>query len=35
LAIARQLADAYGWRIVLSDRVGGGLSASLVIARRS
>lgn len=33
LAIARQLADAYGWRIVLSDRNGGGLSASLIISR--
>jgi two-component system osmolarity sensor histidine kinase EnvZ len=33
LAIARQLADAYGWRIELSDRDGGGLSASLVISR--
>lgn len=33
LAIARQLADAYGWRIILADRPGGGLAASLVIAR--
>ncbi len=33
LAIARQLADAYGWRIVLSDRDGGGLSASLIVSR--
>jgi len=32
LAIARQLADAYGWRIVLSDREGGGLSATLIIS---
>ena len=31
LAIARQLADAYGWRIVLGDRPGGGLVAELVI----
>lgn len=35
LAIARQLADAYGWRIVLSDRDGGGLSASLIVSLRS
>jgi two-component system osmolarity sensor histidine kinase EnvZ len=33
LAIARQLADAYGWRIELSDRDGGGLNASLIIFR--
>jgi two-component system, OmpR family, osmolarity sensor histidine kinase EnvZ len=33
LAIARQLADAYGWRIVLSEREGGGLSATLIISR--
>lgn len=33
LAIARQLADAYGWRIDLSDRPGGGLIASLLISR--
>ena len=33
LAIARQLADAYGWRIELSDRDAGGLIASLVIPR--
>jgi two-component system osmolarity sensor histidine kinase EnvZ len=33
LAIARQLADAYGWRIELSDRDGGGLTASLIISR--
>jgi two-component system osmolarity sensor histidine kinase EnvZ len=33
LAIARQLADAYGWRIELSDRTGGGLCATLVISR--
>lgn len=33
LAIARQLADAYGWRIELSDRDGGGLNASLIISR--
>jgi two-component system osmolarity sensor histidine kinase EnvZ len=33
LAIARQLADAYGWRIVLSDRDGGGLSAAVIISR--
>lgn len=33
LAIARQLADAYGWRIELSDRPGGGLSATLIISR--
>jgi two-component system osmolarity sensor histidine kinase EnvZ len=31
LAIVRQLADAYGWRIELSDREGGGLAAVLVI----
>ncbi len=31
LAIVRQLVDAYGWRIVLSDRAGGGLAALLVI----
>jgi two-component system osmolarity sensor histidine kinase EnvZ len=31
LAIARQLADAYGWRLVLDDRPGGGLMAELVI----
>ncbi len=31
LAIARQLADAYGWRIELSDRPGGGLIAELVL----
>jgi two-component system osmolarity sensor histidine kinase EnvZ len=31
LAIARQLADAYGWRILLGDRTGGGLAAELVI----
>ena len=31
LAIARQLADAYGWRIALADRIGGGLSATLII----
>jgi two-component system osmolarity sensor histidine kinase EnvZ len=31
LAIVRQLVDAYGWRIELSDRAGGGLSALLVI----
>lgn len=35
LAIARQLADAYGWRIELADRPGGGLIASLVVARGS
>lgn len=34
LAIARQLADAYGWRIELSDRQGGGLNASLIIIYR-
>jgi two-component system osmolarity sensor histidine kinase EnvZ len=33
LAIARQLADAYGWRIELSDRAGGGLIATLIISR--
>lgn len=33
LAIARQLADAYGWRIELSDRAGGGLIAALIISR--
>ena len=33
LAIARQLADAYGWRIELSDREGGGLIATLIISR--
>jgi two-component system, OmpR family, osmolarity sensor histidine kinase EnvZ len=33
LAIARQLADAYGWRIELSEREGGGLVASLIIGR--
>ena len=33
LAIARQLADAYGWRIVLSDRAGGGLRATLIVSR--
>jgi len=33
LAIARQLADAYGWRIELSEREGGGLVASLIIRR--
>jgi two-component system osmolarity sensor histidine kinase EnvZ len=32
LAIARQLADAYGWRIELTDRAGGGLVASVIIA---
>jgi two-component system osmolarity sensor histidine kinase EnvZ len=32
LAIARQLADAYGWRIVLSNRAGGGLSATLIVS---
>lgn len=31
LAIVRQLVDAYGWRIELSDRAGGGLAALLVI----
>jgi two-component system osmolarity sensor histidine kinase EnvZ len=31
LAIARQLADAYAWRIELSDRPGGGLIACLII----
>jgi two-component system osmolarity sensor histidine kinase EnvZ len=31
LAIARQLADAYGWRILLDERPGGGLCAELVI----
>lgn len=31
LAIVRQLTDAYGWRIELSDREGGGLRAELVI----
>jgi len=31
LAIVRQLADAYGWRVELSDREGGGLVATLVI----
>ena len=31
LAIVRQLVDAYGWRIELSDREGGGLKAELVI----
>jgi two-component system osmolarity sensor histidine kinase EnvZ len=31
LAIARQLADAYGWRIELSNRAGGGLCATLVV----
>jgi two-component system osmolarity sensor histidine kinase EnvZ len=33
LAIARQLADAYGWRVELSDRSGGGLIATLIIPR--
>ncbi|OYY94631.1 MAG: hypothetical protein B7Y41_06885 [Hydrogenophilales bacterium 28-61-23] len=33
LAIARQMADAYGWKIELSDRAGGGLNASLIISR--
>jgi hypothetical protein len=27
----RQLVDAYGWRIDLSEREGGGLAAELVI----
>ncbi len=31
LAIARQLADVHGWDIRLSDREGGGLTASLII----
>jgi len=31
LTIARQLADAYGWRIELKDRDGGGLRADLVL----
>ncbi len=31
LAIVRQLVDAYGWRIDLSEREGGGLAAELVI----
>jgi two-component system osmolarity sensor histidine kinase EnvZ len=31
LAIARQLADAYRWRIELGDRPGGGLIVELVI----
>ncbi len=31
LAIVRQLVDAYGWRIELSGREGGGLAAELVI----
>lgn len=31
LAIVRQLVDAYGWRIELSDRAGGGLVVLLVI----
>jgi two-component system osmolarity sensor histidine kinase EnvZ len=35
LAIARQLADAYGWKIELSDRDGGGLIASLIISRNT
>lgn len=33
LAIARQLADAYNWRIELADREGGGLCASLILNR--
>lgn len=33
LAIVRQLADAYGWRVLLSAREGGGLCAELVIPR--
>ena len=31
LAIVRQLVDAYGWRIELADREGGGLRAELVV----
>jgi two-component system osmolarity sensor histidine kinase EnvZ len=34
LAIVRQLADAYGWRVLLGAREGGGLCAELVIPRR-
>lgn len=34
LAIVRQLVDAYGWRIELSDREGGGLVAELIIPAR-
>ncbi len=33
LAIVRQLADAYGWQVVLSTRDGGGLCAELLIPR--
>lgn len=33
LAIAKQLADAHGWRIELAEREGGGLSASLIMAK--
>lgn len=31
LAIVRQLVDAYGWRIELTEREGGGLTATLII----
>jgi len=33
LAIVRQLADAYGWQVVLSAREGGGLCAELLMPR--
>jgi two-component system osmolarity sensor histidine kinase EnvZ len=34
LAIVRQLADAQGWRVELSDREGGGLCAEVVMLER-